>query len=104
MPILLSIDVTLLEKARFKNVTRRNGKKAVFADLILIESPGSEFGDYIVKQCVSKEERNTVKLPILGNGKNSTSMRGGTSAKHTNPNDGPAEPSVADEDDTQLPF
>lgn len=69
--ITLSIDVTLLDKARFKEVTRRSGVKAQFCDLILIESPGSEYGDYMVKQSVTKQERaNGVSLPILGNGKN----------------------------------
>lgn len=69
--ITLSIDVTLLQKARFKEVTRRDGKKAVFCELVLIDTPNSQYGDFIVKQSVTKEERAArVEMPILGNGKN----------------------------------
>ena len=69
--IVLSIDVTRLQKERFKEVTRRDGQLAKYAELILIETPGSEYGDYIVKQQVSKEERDRrVEMPILGNAKN----------------------------------
>jgi len=68
--ITLSIDVTKMDKARFKHITRKNGEKAIFAELVLIETPNGEFGDYMVKQSVTKEEReNKVQLPILGNGK-----------------------------------
>lgn len=67
--IQLSIDVTLLQKSRFKEVIRKNGKKAVFCDLVLFES-NSPYGDYIVKQSTTKEEKGQdVQLPILGNGK-----------------------------------
>ena len=39
-------------------------------DLVLIETPNSEYGDFIVKQSISKEEKASgVQLPILGNGK-----------------------------------
>ena len=34
-------------------------------DLILFETPDSDYGDYLVKQRGEKDE----KLPILGNGK-----------------------------------
>jgi hypothetical protein len=68
--ITLSIDVTKLDKTRFKAITRKNGDKALFCDLILIESQ-SDYGDYMVKQSISKEDReNGVQLPILGNAKN----------------------------------
>lgn len=73
--ITLSIDVTQLDKARFKEIIRkgngpRAGMKAVFADLVLVATPGGQYGDYIVKQQVSKEERAArVEMPILGNGK-----------------------------------
>lgn len=67
--ITLSIDVTKLDKERFKHITRKNGDKAIFCELILIETPNGEFGDYMVKQSVSKQEREGgVQLPILGNG------------------------------------
>lgn len=90
--ITFSIDVTLLEKARFKEVTRKNGKKAIFCDLILIESPNSEFGDFICKQSVTKEEREAkLEMPILGNGKNfgskpaTRTARAAEPAKETDP-------------------
>lgn len=68
--ISISIDVTLLDKARFKRVTRRDGTEAVFCELIAIDTPAGKFGDYMVKQEVSKEERaQRVEMPILGNGK-----------------------------------
>jgi hypothetical protein len=68
--ITVSIDCTLLDKARFKEVTRQNGKKAIFCDLVLIETPNGKFGDYMVKQSQSKEDREARKeTPILGNGK-----------------------------------
>jgi hypothetical protein len=73
--ITLSIDVTQLDKSRFKEIIRkgsgpRAGMKAVFADLVLVATPGGQYGDYIVKQQVNKEERAArVEMPILGNGK-----------------------------------
>jgi hypothetical protein len=68
--ISISIDVTLLDKSRFKEVIRQNGKKAIFCDLILIETPEGKYGDYMVKQSQSKEDRAArVETPILGNGK-----------------------------------
>jgi len=68
--ITLSIDVTQLDKTRFKRITRKNGKEAIFADLILIDTPESDYGDYIVKQQVTKEERAAkLEMPILGNAK-----------------------------------
>lgn len=73
--ITLSIDVTQLDRARFKEIIRkgngpRAGMKAVFADLVLVATPDSEYGDYIVKQQCTKEERAArLEMPILGNGK-----------------------------------
>ncbi len=68
--LLLSIDVTQLDKTRFKKVTRKNGKQAVFCELILVETPESEYGDYMVKESATKEERAARKqFPIVGNAK-----------------------------------
>jgi hypothetical protein len=68
--ITISIDLTQLDKSRFKTITRKNGNKATFCDLILFDTPHSEYGDYMVKQQVTKEEREQkVQMPILGNGK-----------------------------------
>ncbi len=68
--ISISIDVTLIDKARIKVVTRQNGAVAKFVDLILIDTPEGKYGDYMVKQQVTKEEREArIEMPILGNGK-----------------------------------
>lgn len=68
--ITISIDVTLLDGARYKHLTRKNGQKAAFCEMVLIETPNSQYGDFIVKQSVTKEERAARKeMPILGNGK-----------------------------------
>ena len=73
MIISLSIDVTQVDKSRLKRVTRKNGKDAIFLNLVLMETPTNEYGDFIVKQDLSKDERlKGVKLPILGNGRHMT--------------------------------
>ena len=94
--ITLSIDVTLLDKARFKRVTRQSGALAIFADLILIPTPESKFGDYAVKQSITKEEREEgVQLPFIGNGKLVTKAQ----APAPKP-----QPKQLDEDGDEIPF
>jgi hypothetical protein len=69
--LTISLDVTKIDKARLKEVRRKNGETAKFLDLVLIDTPNSEYGDYVVTQQTTKEEReNGVKLPILGNARN----------------------------------
>ncbi len=87
--ITVKIDVTKIDKARlFK------GAKGTYLDLILIETPNGEYGDYMVKQSVTKEERLAkLQMPILGNAKN---MGGGAkpaapAAQHAKPNTGGTE-------------
>lgn len=60
MPISININVDKIDKARFFE-----GKKGRYLDLVLFETPESEYGDYMVKQRAEKGE----KMPILGNGK-----------------------------------
>ena len=60
MPISISVNVDLVDKSRFFE-----GKKGRYMDLVLFETPESEYGDYLVKQ---RGERNE-KMPILGNAK-----------------------------------
>jgi hypothetical protein len=75
--IVLNIDVTKLAKERFKTFKRRDGSEGISCDLILIETPNSEYGQWMVKQSMTKEERAAgLELPILGNAKNLE--RGGT--------------------------
>jgi hypothetical protein len=61
MPISVSLNVTLLDKKKFVK-----GKRGVYCDIVLWETPDSDFGDYMVKQRGESGERT----PILGNAKN----------------------------------
>jgi len=63
--ISFSINVSLIDKERlFK------GKKGQYLDCVAIETPNSEYGDYMVVESISKEERDAGKKgTILGNGK-----------------------------------
>lgn len=99
--IAISIDVTQLDKARFKTITRKNGKTAVFAELVLIETPNGQYGDFMVKQSVTKEERAAkVQLPIIGNGKFIGQTQGRPAEKPA-----AAEPTNGGEEkDDQVPF
>lgn len=60
MPISINVNIDKVEKERFFK-----GKKGRYMDLVLFETPDSEYGDYLVKQRGEKGE----KMPILGNGK-----------------------------------
>jgi hypothetical protein len=60
MPISINVNVEKVDKDRFFK-----GKKGRYMDLVLFETPDSEYGDYMVKQRGEKGE----KMPILGNGK-----------------------------------
>ena len=60
-----SIDVTKIVKERLYT-----GQKGTYLDFVLIETPNSEYGDYMVVQSISKEERERgVKGQIIGNAK-----------------------------------
>jgi hypothetical protein len=93
--ITASIDLTQLDKKRFKEMTRKNGNKAVFCELVLIETPGGQWGDYMIKQGVTKEERQQrLEMPIIGNGKNVGGMR----------QEQPERAETRVDDDSQIPF
>lgn len=63
--ITVNIDVTKIDENRFFK-----GKKGTYMELILIETPNGQYGDFMVKQATTKEERGQkVDLPILGNAK-----------------------------------
>lgn len=69
--ISISIDLRLIDAAKVKHMTRKNGAEASFLNLVLIETPGGQYGEYMVKQESSAEERAAkTQTPILGNGKN----------------------------------
>lgn len=104
--ITLSIDCLLIDKARLKDFKKKDGKMAKYAELILIPTPNSDYGDFIVKQSVTKEEREAGKqLPILGNAKYLERRSGGPSAKHSAPAEkeafSPGDPTLAD---SEVPF
>jgi len=68
--ITISLDLAKIDETRIKPFKRKNGEMAEFLEIVLIESPNSQFGDYIVKQGVTKEERMAGKeMPILGDAK-----------------------------------
>jgi len=57
------IDVTKINKSRlFK------GKKGTYLDFVIIDTPNSEYGDAMIVESISKEERDAGnKGTILGN-------------------------------------
>jgi len=64
--ISLNIDVNKIDKERLYK-----GAKGTYLDAVLIPTPNSEYGDYMIVESISKEERESgVKGTILGNAKN----------------------------------
>lgn len=93
--ITLSLDLLSLDKSRFKQITKRNGQKATYVELVMIETPNGEYGDYIVKQSVTKEERQARKeMPILGNGKIFHARSGAAPEAVEHPGEPPEQDSV----------
>ena len=89
--ITLMIDVTKINKDRLYV-----GKKGTYLNCILVETPDSEYGDYMVVESISIEERQAGKMgAILGNGK----IRGKGNVEATPQSD---EPKAEGSDD--LPF
>jgi hypothetical protein len=109
--ITLSIDVTQIQKARLKPFTKKDGSKAVYCELILIETPNGQYGDFMVKQHVTKEERAArLEMPILGNAKylggSGDTNRGGKTApspRSASPGRNPETSATPPEDD-DCPF
>jgi len=63
--ITLNINVSLINKDRLYE-----GKKGKYLDAVLIETPNSDFGDYMIVESISKEEREAGgRGTILGNAK-----------------------------------
>jgi len=78
MPISINVNVDKIDKKRFFE-----GKKGRYLDLVLFETPDSDYGDYMVKQRGEKGE----KMPILGNGKY-FKPKNGKSAKRSSDENG----------------
>ena len=63
--ISLKIDVKKIDKSRLFV-----GKKGTYLDAVLIETPNSEYGDYMIVEDISYDERQAGKKgTILGNAK-----------------------------------
>lgn len=64
--IKLSIDLTKIDKSKI-----REKGQAKYYDIMVIETPDGKYGDYMVVESLSQEERQQGKKgTILGNGKN----------------------------------
>jgi hypothetical protein len=75
--ISISIDLKLIDQKKLKRITRQNGAEAAFLDLIMIPTPDSPYGEYMIKQRSTKEEVEAkVQTPILGNGKTAVKWEG----------------------------
>jgi len=62
--IQIKINVQKIEKDRLYK-----GEKGIYLNAVLIETPDSEYNDYVIIQEVSKDERKAgVKGTIIGNG------------------------------------
>lgn len=106
--IKISIDVTRLDKSKFKTFKRKDGSTGVSADIILFENRegADQFGNLgFAKQDMTKEEREAkVQMPILGNWREVGQPR-----QQTQPNAQPAknaDPSQAADplDGDDIPF
>lgn len=66
--IEIKIDVKKIDKSRLYK-----GKQGTYLTAVLIPTPDGKYGDYMVVEGISKEEREAGKKgTILGNGKNLT--------------------------------
>lgn len=99
--ITLSIEVSKVEKGRFRTVAGTGGKPdRTYLDLALFETPDSPYGDYIVKHSATKDERERkVQLPIIGNGKKWEKGTGGRTRPKPD-----AEPVNPDAPKDEVPF
>lgn len=103
--ISVKVDVTKLLKEHFFK-----GKKGLYADLILIPTPDSEYGNFMVVQDLPRELRDSgVKGPILGNAKYlGQPQQGGQATARTGGRSGPPSqvPSfqAPGMDDDSIPF
>lgn len=97
--ISLNIDVNKINKDRlFK------GQKGTYLDAVLIETPNSEYGDYMIVESISKEERDAgQKGTILGNAK-IIARQTQTQDQQTRETIGHDEADGNKDDDSDLPF
>ena len=63
--ITARINVDMIDKKRLYK-----GKKGTYLDVVLIDTPDSKYGDFMIVQSIPKEERQEGKKgTIIGNGK-----------------------------------
>ena len=63
--ITAKIDVSKIDKSKLYK-----GEKGIYLNVVLIDTPNSEYSDYMVVQETTKEEREAgIKGGILGNAK-----------------------------------
>ena len=75
--ISFSIDLKLVDQKKLKRMTRQSGVEAAFLDLIMIPTPESPYGEWMIKQRSTKEEVEAkVQTPILGNAKTAVKWEG----------------------------
>jgi hypothetical protein len=84
MPISCNVNVDKIDKKRLFE-----GKKGRYLDLVLFETPDSDYGEWMVKQRGDKGE----KMPILGNGKYfKPKDKAKTDGETKNPGEGKSDP------------
>jgi len=70
MVIVGSINLSKIDKNRLF-VSEKTGDK--FLDVVIIETPNSEYNDYMIVESISKEERDAGKKgTVVGNAKNAS--------------------------------
>jgi hypothetical protein len=97
--ISIRINVEKIDKKRlFK------GEQGTYLDCVLIETPNSEYADYMVVESISKEERAAgQKGTVLGNAKNlKREQPPAESLPPENVQKIPAK--IEDQEETDLPF
>lgn len=82
LPILCKINVTKINKSKL--FPGKDG--AQWLDIVLIPTPDSQYGDFMIVESATREERAAGKRgPILGNGKFATK---GSAPRTTGPPNG----------------
>lgn len=102
MPIKLKIDLGKLDKTAFYK-----GAKGTYLDVVLWETPDSQYGDdYRVVQDLPRERRDAGERgAIVGNGKNFGDSAKGNSTRPPKHGATPTKPAPkADDDDSSIPF
>lgn len=95
--IKAKINVLKVDKTKFFK-----GEKGTYLDIVLIETPNGQYGDYMVVQDTTKEERAAGKQgAILGNATYFAPKQGGPrgQGRRPAPTARPAAPPPADDDE-----